>query len=68
MDRFKVFTEFVTILLLFYVFGFLAARRVGCWLPNQGTDLHPLHWKAKSEPLGHQESPFPSFLEEGIEL
>ena len=25
---FKVFTEFVTILLLLYVFGFLASRRV----------------------------------------
>ena len=26
---FKVFIEFVTLLLLFYVFGFLAARHVG---------------------------------------
>ena len=45
---FKVFTEFVTILLLFYVFGFLAVRHVGSWLPDQGWYPHPLHWTAKS--------------------
>ena len=26
-------------------FGFLAARHVSSWLPNQGLNLHPLHWK-----------------------
>ena len=39
---FKVFTESVTILL---PFSFLAARPVSSWLPNQGLNLHPLHWK-----------------------
>ena len=68
MDHFKVFTEFVTILLHFYVFGVLAARHVGCWLPSQGTELHPLHWQVKSEPLDHQGSPFPLLLKDGIEL
>ena len=45
---FKVFIEFVTILSLFYVFGFLDGRHVVSQLPNQGSNLHPLHWKAKS--------------------
>ena len=40
----KVFIEFVTILLLFYVF--LATRHVGSQLPQQGLNLHSLHWKA----------------------
>ena len=43
---FKVFMEFVTILLLFYVSVF--------WLPGmrqtRESDLHPLHWK---ESLNH---------------
>ena len=42
----KVFIEFVTILLLFYVF--LATRHVGSQLPQQGLNPHSLHWKAKS--------------------
>ena len=29
-------------------FVFLAERHVGSWLPNQGSNPHPLHWKAKS--------------------
>ena len=37
-----------TILFLFYVFGFWAVGHVGSLLPNQGSDLHPLHWKVKS--------------------
>ena len=45
---FKVFIEFVTILLLFYVLVFLAPRHVASQLPNQGSNPHPLHWKAKS--------------------
>ena len=31
-------------------FGFLAAN-VGSWFPDQGLNLHPLPWKAKSYPL-----------------
>ncbi|XP_061029329.1 cytochrome b5 type B isoform X1 [Eubalaena glacialis] len=32
-------------------------RHVGSWLPDQGSNLHPLHWKAKPQPLDHQGSP-----------
>ena len=46
---FKVFIEFVTVLLLFYVFlgGVLAMKHVGPQLPNQRSNVHPLHWKVK---------------------
>ena len=43
---FKVFIEFVTILIL--CFGFVVVRHVGSQLPDQGSNLYPLHWKAKS--------------------
>ena len=52
---FKIFIEFFTILLLFYVFGFLAANMRD--LPNQGSSLHPLHWQVKSQSLDLQGSP-----------
>ena len=44
---FEVPIEFVTILLWFYVLVFWPQ---GMWdlIPNQGSNLHPLHWKAKS--------------------
>ena len=42
---FKVFIEFVTLLFLFNV---LVRRPVGSLLPNQGLNMHPLYWKAKS--------------------
>ena len=53
---FKVFIEFFTALLLFYVFFVVvvvvlfcfAMKHVGSWLPNQGLNPHPLHWKMKS--------------------
>ena len=45
---FKVFFESATILLLFMCFGYLAMRHVGSQLPDQGSNLHLLHWKAKS--------------------
>ena len=52
---FTVLIEFVTILLLLYILGFffyfLAARHMGSQLSNQGLNLHPIHWKAKSQPL-----------------
>ena len=44
---FKVFVKFVTGLLLFNALGFLAARHVGPWLPDQGWNPRPLHWKAR---------------------
>ena len=40
---FKVFIEFVTIFLLFYVLVSLTMRNVGSLLPNQGLNSHPLH-------------------------
>ena len=38
----KVFTEFVTILLVLW-YGFLAAKHEGSYLPDQGSNPHPLH-------------------------
>ena len=52
----KVFIEFVTILLSL-CFIFLTRRHVGSYLPNQGSILHPLHWKVRFSPLDHQRSP-----------
>ena len=61
---FKVFIEFVTIFLFFFnvlgvVFlgGRLGKRHVGSWIPHQGSNLHPLHWKVMSSPLDQQGSP-----------
>ena len=45
---FKVFIEFVTTLLLFYVLVFLAPRHVGSQLTDEGSNLTPLHWKVMS--------------------
>ena len=45
---FKVFFEFIKVLLLFYVLVFLAMRYVESKLPDQGSNPHPLHWKAVS--------------------
>ena len=45
---FKVFIDFITISLLFFVLFFLASRLVGSQLPNQGSNLHFLHWEVKS--------------------
>ena len=43
----KVFIEFVTVSLLFYVL-FFWLQGSGILVPALGSDLHPLHWKAKS--------------------
>lgn len=45
---FKVFVEFVKIVLLLYDFGFLAQRHVGSQLPDLELNQGPLPWKAKS--------------------
>ena len=37
---------------------FLAEKHVGSYLPKQGSNLHPQHWKAKSQPLDRQECPW----------
>ena len=34
-----------------------AMRHVGSWLRDQGSNLHPLHWKVKSWPLASREVP-----------
>ena len=36
----KVFIEFVSVLLLFYIFVFLTMMHVGSYLPDQGSNLH----------------------------
>lgn len=46
---FMCFLWFVGVLVFF-----LASRHVGSWLPNQGSNLYPLHWKGKSWPLDIQ--------------
>ena len=40
----KVFIEFVTIPLLFYVFWFFGHEACGILAPHQGSNPHPLHW------------------------
>ena len=57
---FKVFIEFVAILLLSYVLVFWPR---GMWDPSYPTRdqthaPHSLHWEMKSSPLVHQGSPF----------
>ena len=54
---FKVFVEFVTILLLFYILVFLGCKHVESKLLNQGLSLYSLHWKVKSELLAHHGGP-----------
>ena len=39
------------------MFDFLALRHVRYLLPNQGWNVHPLCWKATSEPLIAREVP-----------
>ena len=43
-----VFIEFVTILLLFYVLVFWPGGMWDLSFPEQGSNLQPFHWKAKS--------------------
>ena len=45
---FKVFIEFVTILLLFYILGFFGREAHGILVPLLGIEPSPLHWKVKS--------------------
>ena len=44
---FRAFIEFVTILLLCHVLVFWPGG-VGSYLPHQGSNQYPLHWKVKS--------------------
>ena len=55
---FNIYSSFLKSLLnlvqhcfCFLNFGFLAMRHAGPQFPNQGLNLHPLHGKAKSQPL-----------------
>ena len=43
----KVFIEFATILLLFFILCF-GREAYGILAPSQGSNLYFLHWKAKS--------------------
>ena len=42
----KVFVEFVTTLLLFYVLAFWPQGMWDLSYPHQESNTHPLHWKA----------------------
>ena len=53
---FKVFVEFVTILLV-SGFTLLAWKHAGSQFPDQVLNLHPLHGEARSQPVDIQESP-----------
>ena len=53
----KVFIPSVTTLPPLLCFGFSAERHGGSQLPSQGWNTHPLHWKAKSQPLDRWGSP-----------
>ena len=55
---FKIFIELVTILLLVSCFSYLAARPSGPYLPDQGSNPHPLRWKVKSHALDRQGAPY----------
>lgn len=63
---FKVFIEFVLIMLLFCVLGFLAARHVGSLAPDQGLNPYCLYW-ANLNP-GPQGSPWWSILKSSQDL
>ena len=58
----KVFFEFVTILLLFYVLVFWTQSTWDLCSPNQGLKLPPMYWKAKVfHQEDHQGNPYISF-------
>ena len=52
---FKVFIEFVTILLLFYVLFFFGSEVCEILAPQRGIKPHSLHWKANSLTTGPPE-------------
>lgn len=56
---FKVFIEFVTILLLVYVFMgfFFFFGQEACGILGPRSGMEPLYWRAKSYPLDSQWSP-----------
>ena len=45
---FKVFIEFVAMLVLFCILAFWSQGMWDLSSPNQGLNPHPLHWKEKS--------------------
>ena len=55
---FKAFTESVTILILFYVLVFWLWVMWDLSSPDQGSKPQPLHWKAKSQAMDPQVSPW----------
>lgn len=58
VDHFlKVFIEFITMLLLFYVWVLLATRPVSSYLPDQGSNLHLPELESKVKAFRPQRSP-----------
>ena len=55
-EYFKVFIEFVTILLLFLFFFSPEAYEI--LVSQPGIEPIPLRWKVKSQPLDHQGNPY----------
>ena len=49
------------------MFWFFVCVACGILTPVQGLNLHPVHQKAKSQPLDHQESPPNTFLKRTFE-
>ena len=47
-DRFRMHPYPFFFSFLLFLFFNCAARHVGSHFPDQGSDLHPLHWKAES--------------------
>ena len=67
LDSFLMWTIFSLYWICYHIvsvlcFGFLAMRHVGSWLPYQGSNPHPLHWKVKSSPWTAKEVLFFFFL------
>ena len=52
-----IFWSLNWIFLQYSLFCLLATRHVGSWFPVRGSNLLPLHWKVKPQPLDHQGSP-----------
>ena len=49
--------EFVTLLLLLFMFWIFGHETWGILAPDWGSNLHPMPWKVKSQPLDCQGSP-----------
>ena len=59
---FKIFLEFVTILLLWFMFWFFSCKVCGILISDQGLNRYPLLWKAKTITGPPGKSPHPAFV------